>query len=109
MSDEIVKVLDELGNRLGPTAQAAWHILVGQAFAENLTGVIAGTLLLVTGVVIIIATVIGVVKSNDDSWFMIGLLGLVPLVFGGGLLFASLPGLIFPEGAALKNLIEILK
>jgi hypothetical protein len=106
--EEIVTILDEIGERVGPAGQYAWEAAIRYKFAEALFGIGISAGLFVIGTLMFFGALFLGDETNDAHVIvlvvggMISILSLFALVIGGG---HWVPSLLAPEFAVLKDLI----
>lgn len=104
---DLAKILDDLGQRLGPTGEHVFQLAVKQQVINGAMGVIALSITFVVGLVIAILTL----RRRDDagwqilsvSWFACWALVAVMSI---GMIATSL---LNPEYAALKEILYTIK
>jgi hypothetical protein len=99
--DDLARILDELGRRLGPAGEHVFALAVRQQIIEGIVWVTVGLLLIIAGVVAFL-----VIRRQTDSdgfeWLAGGILWVVAAV-------ALIPGLLQllnPEYAAIRDLLK---
>ena len=114
-ADELAKILDELGQRLGPTGEYVFALAVRQAYIEGWTFVGVAVLFGLATLVGVIGSAVSIVRRPSDK--DAGYYGaVVAMVSGLGFVIASafffaygLPKLLNPEYAALRDLIGTIR
>ena len=109
MSDELSATINELAMKLGAATEDLWPALVKHQFVTSLTSAI---ILLIAAVASIVGAYLVGKKAMalDDAadafmvWVGCAALGFMGLMFLGGL-FDSIPGLIYPESAAIRSIL----
>lgn len=118
-SEQLIKLLDELGNRLTPAAQHAFELAVRQQVIEGIAYIVIGIAILLAA---IINTIIALrlhrkyakesIYTSDDSWFVFTMIaGAFWVFFFVGVVTAGIDiatKIFNPEYAALKDLMETL-
>jgi hypothetical protein len=104
--DDLARILDELGRRLGPAGEHVFALAVRQQIIEGTLLGIGGLILVIVGVIVAI-----VARRNDyDNDGFIGWFGPgFCFLFGGVLLAAALSQLLNPEYAAIRDLLKAVR
>jgi hypothetical protein len=103
--DDLARILDDLGERLGPAGEHAFALAVQHAAISAWLGVIAGSLLLILGVAVVVLAIWISDGDADDAVVFVGFLGLLSTALGLAIAFVALPNALVPEYAALRNLL----
>lgn len=116
-ADELGKILDELGQRLGPTGQHVFQLAVRQIIIEGIIGLIAGVVLVVLSVELWRKGKTWILSRETNSYsddaldkgMPIGFMSLglaFPFGFGLFLVYGALTTLTNPEYAALRDILS---
>lgn len=112
-AEELSRLLDELGRRIGPTGEYVWQLAIRQVVIDSIAGMIFGTILLAVSAVTVVMTRRYVVKHADDhyfdamfAWFFSGILWVSAGGFGLMLVGINITRLLNPEYSALRDLLE---
>ena len=113
-ADDLAKILDDLGQRLGPTGEYVFQLAVQQVYVEAIVTIVATALVAVAGLVVG-PRIYKWYKADkpygmrDVPTFMIGL--LFSLVMLGGIIgtLSGLSRLLNPEYAALRDIIGAIR
>lgn len=107
-SDDIIRILDELGERLGPAGQRVFELAVRQVFVNGIT----------VSILLIGYLVLGWFlwrkyhesqPTEDIGWFIGTVLyAIVGLVLITGAIF-YIPAMLNPEYAALRELLTMVR
>lgn len=123
--EDLARILDDLGERLGPAGEYAFSLAVRQVFIDGAMGLVVG----LVGVVVIAAVFAVAIRAtrrewhrqlaDRDSyhrpdfmmdiafpWFLGGFLLLLPFGFCLTLLMSAIPKLLNPEYAALADILS---
>lgn len=113
--DDIIRLLDELGQRLGPAGERVFALAVRQVYAEALVAILAFAVVVAVGA--IAAPRLARWASGGDTYsadrplavLMLALpYGMSVIVLGCAALL-TLPGLLNPEYAALSRLLSEIR
>lgn len=113
--DDLVKILDELGRRLGPTGEYVFALAVRQVYIDSLVTLTTTTLIAV-GVVALVLYFVRLTRrlyatENNDvfpyvmAWFLGGLWAVVVLIVTLVCFTDALRNLLNPEYAALRDIL----
>lgn len=114
-ADELAKLLDTLGQRLGPTGQHVFELAVRQVYIDAATAAIALVITLIVGAVV--APRLYRWRSADDADDAGGrdiLLMFPAALYGCAVLFmlwwalASIPAILNPEYAAIRDILHAI-
>lgn len=98
-ADDLAKILDELGQRLGPTGEHVFALAVRQQLIE-------GWLSVGGGIVLLVLSVLGAIvlsrRTYDFEWLFAGIPAIVAAIF----IAFGLPQLLNPEYAAIRDLLR---
>ena len=114
--EDVGRILDEIGERIGPAGEAAWAILVRGVWVDSVIGVLFGLFLTTVGVIITyFASKIGRQMDREDAGSMgfplmiVGpVLGLTMMVIGVPAIFLNLQGVFVPEFKAIEYILRAL-
>ena len=129
--DELARILDELGKRLGPAGQHVFELAVRQQYINALLGLIESGAVLLIGIPVILycvrltrrrwaADMARYANSNDHSsskpdidgyvfaWIVGGALALFVLGMAAVDFFASISILLNPEYAAIREILSAI-
>jgi hypothetical protein len=114
-ADEIIRILDELGRRLGPTGEYVFGLAVRQVVIDGALAVVAFAVVLSASIILMRY----IVRRHDEcgcgslcGWEMIGI--VVGLVAGtasicvGAMAVFALSRLLNPEYAALRDVLDAI-
>lgn len=109
--DQITQLLDQLGQRLGPTGQHAFELAVRYTITNAAIGFLFGLLLLVATAIFWIVVRRNRERLHDGYDFepvtFVGAIGSIfTILFGVWFTFANLVDLLNPEYTAIRNLLE---
>jgi len=124
-ADELSRILDELGKRLGPTGRHVFDLAVRQVYIDAIIGIVIGVVVVSIYVVgmnkLIAMTRSALVRQKESDhyyssdpfldWFpvdMVGIFAGVAVILGVRNLVDSLSHLANPEYAALRDLMGAL-
>lgn len=108
--EDVGKILDEIGERIGPAGEFAWQLTVRQVVIEGWVFGIVG----VVALFVVVGSIYGMLRnlgdeSSVDREFVaffcsvgLGIFGLVALI----MVIASVPKLLNPEYHAMVRLLE---
>jgi hypothetical protein len=109
-ADQIAKILDDLGRRIGPTGERVFGLAVRQVYVDGISSIVAFAVLAIGGLVIGPRIYRWAMSGDDYSERQ-------PLSFMGGLLYAIVLAwatlsawvggfaMLNPEYSALKNIL----
>ena len=115
-ADELARILDELGQRLGPTGEYVFALAVRQVYIDALIGLGVFAALLVIGLVAF--RPIYRWAEDGNSYGDRGIVAILAGVFWAlavlmtglnALFFDGLPSLLNPEYAALRDLLGTIR
>jgi len=98
--DDLAKILDELGQRLGPTGSHVFELAVRQQVILGVIGLVAGVTLVALGIIV------GFWEWRKQPPIIFG-----PVIAGVSILpfLVALPLLLNPEYAAIRDLLGALR
>lgn len=108
--DDLVRILDELGERLGPTGEYVFALAVRQVYVDALFWIVAFVLYVAALIIAVpwVARWIADGNSSSDRG-LVGILGGIGAITLGGTLLvgvlSSAPALFNPEYAALRDIL----
>ena len=112
-ADDLAKILDELGQRLGPTGEHVFQLAVRQVYIDAVTNVVV--LILLGAAFFALASRFRVALEEDDASYASLFLGTATIAIGAVNAFAAM-SLIFaltrvlnPEYAALRDIIQTIR
>ena len=102
--DDLARILDELGRRLGPAGEHVFALAVRQQIINGVFGVIAALILMIVGVVFV---VVGrrQIDSDGFEWFAGGVAWIIAAIA----LIGGLSLLLNPEYAAIRELLSAVR
>jgi len=107
--EQLTQLLDELGQRLGPTGEHVFRIAVGYQITSSMMWVIPGVLLFVLSLVAIPLAFLCARhpgKGGEADWFLMLATGSLLGISGLGLAAFHIPNLLNPEYAALRDILS---
>ena len=110
-AEELAKILDELGERLGPTGEYVFSLAVRQVTLEGwflfVPLVFIGLVFLATAIGIVVAWLRDKISasSESDAFFVAALCGIMGVLFWF-ISHMSLIKILNPEWAALEKILE---
>ena len=113
-ADDLAKILDELGQRLGPTGEYVVQLAVRQVYVEAIVTIVATALLAVAGLVV--GPRIYRWYEADEPYgiremptLVVGLLFPIAMLVGITGTLIAIPRLLNPEYAALRDIIGAIR
>ena len=110
LTTELLGRLDELAQTLGTTTEYLWSVLIYQSFIAGLVGLIAAGVLLLIGIwparVVFQGLFLSSIEDKEMActFVIIGLLMVIAV-----LITDNIMGVIYPEGAALSELMKYFR
>lgn len=110
--EDIGKILDEIGARIGPAGEFAWRTLVTQAWISGLLSTIAAAILILLAISTFVFAIRHYRKPGtykDQDPYAIAILGGIPALIGGAFLgYSGIIGMVVPEYYAITKILESL-
>lgn len=111
-TEEILRLLDELGERLGPTGERVFQLAVQRVILSSVVGIVLGA-----GTLVLFALVLRWLyrkwMSNGNDWDIpLGMFGMVGGVASLGavvLVAVNVLSLLTPEYTALRELLQAIR
>jgi ABC-type multidrug transport system permease subunit len=115
---DVVKVLDEIGKRVGPAGEYAWSILVAGQRVTGIVGLVTGTILMVVAYILyrVVRFLMKKGKEETSSYtnrddyylgaFLTGGLAIIVVVLGLAVAMSSIASVVAPEYVILHDLIS---
>ena len=98
-----------LVEKLGYTANSAWPMMVKYTWANGISFIVFGAILMVAGT---LATWFSI-KLHDDNeyscWELPLTAGLAGVIIGGAFICANLVSVLAPEGTTIMNMFHSIK
>lgn len=111
--DDLVKILDELGRRLGPAGEHVFELAVRQVYIDGITAIILTVAFVVTNLILWprVARYIEAGPRDGERGIAGFLLALLDLFIGALVavwFLIAAPAMLNPEYAALKDILSTI-
>lgn len=109
-ADEITRLLDELGKRLGPAGEHVFELAVRQQVIVSTMWLIGASLVALICLTILVSAIVYVVRHDDtaDGPFNAGAIALFLLIPTIVVAVLNIPTLLNPEYAAMVAILNTL-
>lgn len=113
--DDVGRILDEIGERIGPAGEYAWATLVGGERVMGFLGLSVGIILTVVAYVAYRLCRWAIAKhaaassyydSHDVAAVVFGIVGFFTAIMGLAFIGFAIPSIVAPEFVVLRNLID---